>query len=102
MCQSQNAELYMPTRNVVLTQYQATFVEGLVASGRYQNASEVLREGLRLVEQRENHEAARLEALRHAVAVGEADIQAGRYVAFDSAAQLGTHLQALSAKAQSR
>jgi len=36
----------MPTRNVVLTDHQANMVEQLVASGRYQNASEVLREGL--------------------------------------------------------
>jgi antitoxin ParD1/3/4 len=43
----------MPTRNVVLTQHQADLVERLVASGRYQNASEVLREGLRLVESQE-------------------------------------------------
>ena len=43
----------MPTRNVVLTDHQTNLVEQLVASGRYQNASEVLREGLRLVEQRE-------------------------------------------------
>jgi antitoxin ParD1/3/4 len=43
----------MPTRNVVLTDHQARMVEQLVASGRYQNASEVLREGLRLVEQRQ-------------------------------------------------
>ena len=57
----------MPTRNVVLTQYQASFVEGLVTSGRYQNASEVLREGLRLLEQKENEEAAKLQALRGAV-----------------------------------
>ena len=35
----------MPTRNVVLTDHQAHFVEQLVTSGRYQNASEVLREG---------------------------------------------------------
>jgi Arc/MetJ-type ribon-helix-helix transcriptional regulator len=42
----------MPTRNVVLTDYQADLVERLVASGRYQNASEVLREGLRLIESR--------------------------------------------------
>jgi antitoxin ParD1/3/4 len=40
----------MPTRNVVLTDYQAELVERPVSSGRYQNASEVLREGLRLVE----------------------------------------------------
>ena len=38
----------MPTRNVVLTVHQADMVERLVASGRYQNASEVLRDGLRL------------------------------------------------------
>ena len=42
----------MPTRNVVLTDHQTNLVEELVASGRYQNASEGLREGLRLVEQR--------------------------------------------------
>ena len=54
----------MPTRNVVLTDHQATFVEQLVASGRYQNASEVLREGLRLIERLEQEEAARLVALR--------------------------------------
>ena len=45
----------MPTRNVVLTDHQAHFVEQLVTSGRYQNASEVLREGLRLVERREEY-----------------------------------------------
>jgi antitoxin ParD1/3/4 len=35
----------MPTRNVVLTEHQETLIEMLVQSGRYQNASEVLREG---------------------------------------------------------
>ena len=50
----------MPTRNVVLTDHQAQLLERLVASGRYQNASEVLRAGLRLVEQQEDREAARL------------------------------------------
>ena len=43
----------MATRNVVLTTQQEALVEGLVASGRYQNASEVLRSGLRLLEERE-------------------------------------------------
>lgn len=57
----------MPTRNVVLTEHKATLVEELVISGRYQNASEVLREGLRLVEQREAKNAYRLEALRAAL-----------------------------------
>ena len=49
----------MPTRNVVLTDHQDALVGKLVDSGRYQNASEVLREGLRLVERREDEYAAR-------------------------------------------
>ncbi|WP_374248315.1 type II toxin-antitoxin system ParD family antitoxin [Thermomonas sp.] len=74
----------MPTRNVVITDHQATFVEQLVANGRYQNASEVLREGLRLVEQRETDHATKLKALRAAIQVGIDDIEAGRYTAFGS------------------
>ncbi len=73
----------MPTRNVVLTDHQSEFVEKLVDAGRYQNASEVLREGLRLVEQRERRDAAKLAALRAAVAEGLADLTAGRYLEID-------------------
>lgn len=43
----------MLTRNFVLIDHQAVLVEQLFQSGRYQNASEVVREGLRMVEQRE-------------------------------------------------
>lgn len=89
----------MPTRNVVLTDRQASFVEQLVSSGRYQNASEVLREGLRLMEQREAEEAARLVALRNAVQVGVSDVDAGRFTVFDSSTALGTHLESIAAKA---
>ena len=39
-------------------------IEGLIESGRYSTASEVMREGLRLVEEREERRKARLEALR--------------------------------------
>lgn len=88
----------MPTRNVVLTDHQARFVEQLVASGRYQNASEVLREGLRLMEHRELEDAARLTLLSQAAQVGMADIDAGRYTSFSSAQALGSHLRALTTK----
>lgn len=74
----------MPTRNVVLTQHHEDVIEGLVSSGRYQNASEVLREGVRLVEQRENLEKAKLEALKAAVQVGLDDIEAGRFTEVSS------------------
>jgi len=69
----------MPTRNLVLSEHQHDFVETLVQSGRYQNASEVLREGLRLIEQRDRIEAAKLKALRQAARKGWEDIAAGRY-----------------------
>lgn len=70
----------MPTRNVVLSDHQHELVEGLVQSGRYQNASEVLREGLRLIEERERVEQAKLKALKQAARQGWADVSAGRFV----------------------
>lgn len=88
----------MPTRNVVLTDHQASFVEQLVSSGRYQNASEVLREGLRMVERREAEDEMRLVALRDAAKVGIADIEAGNFSSFDSADKLGQHLVQLTSE----
>lgn len=69
----------MPTRNVVLSEHQHELVDTLVESGRYQNASEVLREGLRLIEERERAEEAKLKALKQAARQGWADVAAGRY-----------------------
>jgi antitoxin ParD1/3/4 len=50
------------------------FVTGLVKSGRYNSKSEVLREGVRLIQERE----ARLMTLDAAIARGLADADAGR------------------------
>lgn len=85
----------MPTRNVVLSNRQAELVAKLVESGRYQNASEVLRAGLRLVERREAEEEIRLEAMRKAAEVGIADIEAGRYRVFDTSEALREDLSPL-------
>jgi antitoxin ParD1/3/4 len=92
----------MPTRNVVLTDHQADLVEKLVDSGRYQNASEVLREGLRLVEQREAEDRAKIKALRAAAQIGLDAIAAGRFRRFDDKASLSKHLEALTEKAIGR
>ena len=86
----------MPTRNVVITQHQADLVESLVTSGRYQNASEVLREGLRLVEERERREAKKLEALREAARVGFEALDRGEYKEFASASELADYLDVIS------
>ena len=45
-------------------------VESLIASGRYSTASEVMREGLRLIEEREQRRIAKLEALRAEIQKG--------------------------------
>jgi antitoxin ParD1/3/4 len=91
-------EMLMPTRNVVLTEIQAQFVESLVTSGRYQNASEVLREGLRMIREREQENAERLQVLREAVAVGVSDIQEGRYATLDDETALRQHMDAITTK----
>lgn len=69
----------MPTRNVVLTDHHEEVIDRLVKSGRYQNASEVMREGLRMIERREERETAKLKALQEAASVGFADFDEGRY-----------------------
>ena len=92
----------MPTRNVVLTEHQAQLIERLVGSGRYQNASEVLREGLRLLERRDQAEQVQLAALREAAAMGMADLEAGRFKSFNTPDELRSHLAALTEQVLSK
>ncbi|MEN9465490.1 MAG: hypothetical protein RL217_1671 [Pseudomonadota bacterium] len=89
----------MPTRNVVITERQAAFISRLVDSGEYQNASEVLREGLRLVEERRATYAAKLDALRAAVQVGINSIERGEGIQFDSPEALGAYLDSVADEA---
>ncbi len=93
----------MATRNVVLSQHQHELVDSLVASGRYQNASEVLRDGLRLLEQQEAQDAAKVAALREATEQGWADLTSGRYddIADDDLNDFLGQLGARAARAQS-
>jgi len=82
----------VPTRNVVLTEQQTAMLERLVHSGRYQNASEVLRDGLCLVQQREAEDKARVAALRQAAKAGMEDFAAGRYRSFADSEALRSRL----------
>ena len=86
----------MPTRNVVLTDHQEALIEALVESGRYQNASEVLREGLRLVEQRHAEDAAKIAALRDAIRVADESIAREGVREFDNVEDLVAHLNAVA------
>ncbi len=58
------------TINVSLTPEFEKFVEAEVASGRYQSASEVFREGLRLLQEREEKRKAALDEVRKKVRQG--------------------------------
>jgi antitoxin ParD1/3/4 len=53
----QTEDQRMATRNIVMTDDEEKIVDSLVVKGRYPNASEVLRAGLRLVEREEAEEA---------------------------------------------
>jgi antitoxin ParD1/3/4 len=82
----------MPTRNVVLTDQQEMVIRDLVSSGQYQNASEVLREGLRLLARREAEEKAKLQALRQAARIGLGALDRGEFKEFDNADDLERYL----------
>jgi antitoxin ParD1/3/4 len=99
----------MPTRNVDLTEHLDRFIEDGVASGRFSNAGEVVREGLWLLEEREQEDKAKLEWLRPAAKEGFDDIERGDYVTLrsdkeisDFFGQLGEEASAESANKQKR
>ena len=65
----------MATRNVVLTDPQNELIDQLVSSGRYQNASEALRAGLRLLEREEIE----LGEIRQRLQLGLEEYRAGTF-----------------------
>jgi antitoxin ParD1/3/4 len=91
----------MPTRNVSLTDHLDGFVEANVEAGRYQNASEVVREALRLLEQKQREDQLRLERLRQAIQEGEDALARGDYVDV-SVEDLGDFLAGLGETARRR
>jgi antitoxin ParD1/3/4 len=62
----------MPTHNVNLTEELDHFVLTRVESGRYENASEVVRAALRTLEREERQYEAKLAKLRAAIDEGDA------------------------------
>ena len=67
--------------NVSLTEKLEGFVKKLVKSGRYNSASEVVRDGLRLVEEREELRKIKLQNLRQAIQEG---LDSGESIPFDA------------------
>ena len=67
----------MPTRNVDLTDALDQFVAARIESGRYQNASEVVRAGLSALQERERAHAEQLAYLRSEAENGFAELDRG-------------------------
>ena len=73
----------MPTRNISLTAEQDAFVDQVVASGEYQNASEAIRDALRALRQRRQEDALKLRALRTQLQAGIDALDRGEFVELD-------------------
>ncbi len=89
----------MPTKNVNLTEHYAEFVKYMVQSGRYKNASEVFRAGLRLLEQTTTEDQEKLKLLRNLVAEGFDQIDQGEGIEFAGRQWLSNHIAKLGRRA---
>jgi antitoxin ParD1/3/4 len=69
----------MPTRNISLTAEQDAFIEKVVKSGEYQNASEAVRDALRVLRQRQREDALKLKALRAQIKAGIEALDRGEF-----------------------
>ena len=67
------------TKNVVLTDHHRGFVDRLLESGRYQNASEVMRDGLRALEDRIKREEAELAEIQSRIGRSLDQLDRGEY-----------------------
>ena len=77
--------------NISLTPQLEEFVKSKVATGMYRSASEVLRDALRLLEERDRFQALRLEALH-------AEVQAG----FDSGEATPLDIESIKKRGRKR
>lgn len=69
----------MPTRNISLTPEQDAFINKVLKTGEYRNASEAVRDAIRALQQRRAEEALKLEKLRLAIQQGVAALDRGEY-----------------------
>jgi len=83
---------------VSLTEHWDRFIDGGIESGRFSNASEVVREGLRLLEQRELRDQAKLEWLRGAVKKGVDQLDRSEGIEFDTMDDLCGYIDRIGEK----
>jgi antitoxin ParD1/3/4 len=95
------ARLEMPTRNISLTAEQDAFVQEVVEAGEYQNASEAVRDALRVLQQKRKEDNLRLKTLRAQLKLGIDAIARGDFSEVDSV-DLEAFLERLASPATAR
>lgn len=85
-------------KSIVVGDRFETFINAQVASGRFNNASEVVRAGLRLLEDEEAH----LQELRALIAEADAEIAAGKGIEITAPEQFAEDVKAEGRKRLNR
>lgn len=88
----------MPTQNVNLPPHFKKFVNANVRDGRYGNASEVVRAGLRLLEHEQTVQKLKIQRLRESAKAGIDDVAAGRFTDL-STSDISSHLEKIARSA---
>lgn len=88
----------MPTRNINLTDRYEGLIADQLAAGRFQNASEVVRAALNMLEQKTAEDKATLEALRMEVLIGIKAYENGDYIEISSDAELDAFFNDVAAE----
>jgi antitoxin ParD1/3/4 len=91
----------MPTRNISLTAEQDAFVQEVVEAGEYQNASEAVRDALRVLQQRRREDSLKLKALRAQIKAGVDALERGDFVEVEDA-DLEGYLEGLTTPTSKR
>lgn len=92
----------MPTRNIRLTDHYDRFIDERVSAGRFRDASEVLRAGLRLLEQQELEDKQKLDLLHALAAEGFDQLDQGQGVELHGKEQLTSHIAQLGRESTSK
>ena len=92
----------MPTRNINLTDHYDHFVHNQIAVGRYKNASEVLRAGLRLLEQQAKEDEEKLAAIRGLAGEAFASLDRGEGTTLEGDQQLADFIARIGRRAAKR
>ena len=81
--------------NVTLTPKQKSFIKKKIDAGAYANASEIVHESLRLLEEHDDLRRLKLDRLRAEISKGEADVAAGRFTSIKDDKELTAFFAAL-------